>query len=166
MGSGEGQRIDSCEPGTSADWEPTRGISVAIFSRVYCYGRWVGSRPHKQATSVVTSPLEVVREEGSDMGRTVFGITTRHAIGASHFEIRVMIIRRLPSSRLKSLELAVDEDDKTSDSVQKGNDRLVISEYPSPPPIRICRSPSLIVPAELRWELQTLEFFAKAGIVR
>ena len=31
------------------------------------------------------------------------------------------------------LEPAVDEDDKTSDTVQKGNDRLVTSDYTSPP---------------------------------
>ena len=71
---------------------------MAIFSRVYHHGPWVDSRPSRQATSVVASSLEVVREEGTDLERAVFGVTTRQTTGTRHFDVRTTIIRHSPLS--------------------------------------------------------------------
>ena len=67
---------------------------MAIFSRVHRHGRWVDYQPERQAASVVACPLEVAREEVSDMEWTVFGVTARNIAGACDFEVRTVIVFR------------------------------------------------------------------------
>ena len=93
-GGGKGGWIGAGLSGSSASWEPTRRVSLALLSPVYYHGRWMDPRPQRETSSVVVSQLEVIRQEDSGMERTISGVVTQHAARTCHFEVRGATIRR------------------------------------------------------------------------